>query len=83
MTKITKAVREVIKAYIDGTDYDVDTLRIGRDGSVSAIKSADKTFNGPETIRYFVGHIDDLLAQQAEEARMAAERASSRANDAR
>lgn len=53
--------RKQIKAIIDcTTDFDVETIIFHRDGSISAIKDADKTFNAPETERLLVGYVNDF-----------------------
>lgn len=61
MTSITRSQRAAIKRHLDATDYDVGTIRIDAAGNVTALKDADKTYNGPETMRYLVGHADDIL----------------------
>lgn len=61
MTKITKARRAAVVAIIKASrEYDADTVRISRDGIVTALKDADKTFAGHDPRRWTVGHIDDL-----------------------
>lgn len=53
--------RAAIVAMIDAeTDYDRETIRFHRDGTISAIKDANKTFNGPETIRQLVAFREDF-----------------------
>ena len=62
MTKITNARRAAARtALANSSQYDAGTMVISRDGMVTAIKDADKTCNGPETIRYNVAHIDDMV----------------------
>ena len=62
MTKITAAVRATIRTIIDDSrDYDVSTLVISRDGSVSAKKDADKTYAGYDSVRYLVGHVQEMV----------------------
>jgi len=62
MTKTTVARRSTVIAIIaDSREYDATTVRIGRDGSISALKDADKTFAGHDARRYSVGHIDDMV----------------------
>ena len=64
MTQITKAQRAALIAHIDAsTDYDVSTVRVHRDGTVTAVLDADKTFNGPHNDRMLVGYTDDLLVE--------------------
>lgn len=63
---MTKTQRAAIIAKIDAhTDYDANTVIIHRDGTISAILDANKTFNGPETTRILVGHVDDFTASNA------------------
>lgn len=58
MDKITRAA---IIAMIDAsTDYDASTITFHRDGSISAAKDADKTFNGRETGRFLVCYVSDF-----------------------
>lgn len=47
----------IIKTIDATTDYDASTVRIHRDGSISARKDANKTFK-PDTVRYLIGHVD-------------------------
>lgn len=55
------AERAAIVAKIEsGTDYDAATIKFHRDGLISAIKDADKTFSGPHYDRLLVGHIADF-----------------------
>jgi hypothetical protein len=62
MTHITNARRATVRAVLaNSSQYDATTMVIRRDGIVTAIKDADKTFNGTETIRYNVAHIDDIV----------------------
>ena len=62
MTRITNARREAALAVLTNSGrYDAATMVIGRDGWVSALKDADKTFGGPETVRCIVAHIDDMV----------------------
>lgn len=62
MLKITKTRREAARTVLaNSREYDADTMIISRDGMVTALKDADKTYNGPETIRYNVAHIDDMV----------------------
>lgn len=65
MTKtITRAQRDKVLRYIDrNTDYDIRTVRIAKNGDVTALKDADKTCNAPETTRYLVGRVGDFLFQ--------------------
>jgi len=44
------------------TDYDASTVIIHRDGTISAILDADKTFAGPHKMRTLVCFIEDLPA---------------------
>jgi len=58
---MTKTTRAAIIAMIDAnTDYDVDTIKFHRDGSITALKDANKTFNGPETDRLLVCFVSDF-----------------------
>lgn len=57
----TKTQRTAIIALIDeNTDFDAATIRFHRDGTISGIKDADKTVNGPETARLLIGHASDF-----------------------
>ena len=61
---ITRAQRALIKAYLSTeTKYDASTLRITRQGQVSARLDVDKTFAAPAYGRMFVGWLDDILAE--------------------
>ncbi len=61
---ITKADRDAIIDYVTNhTQYDERTVRISKDGDVSAVLDADKTFNGPETVRVLLGRVDEYLAE--------------------
>lgn len=67
MTKITTAIRATIRSIIaDSTEYDANTMRIGRDGEVTALKDADKTFAGNSGQRYLVGHVSDMVTPAGE-----------------
>lgn len=58
---MTKTNRTAIIALIDAsTDFDAATIKFHRDGTISGIKNADKTFNGPETDRILIGHVSDF-----------------------
>ena len=60
---MTKIERNVIIAKIDAnTDYDASTVIFHRDGRISAIKDADKTFSGPHSERLLVGYVEDFRA---------------------
>jgi hypothetical protein len=62
MTKITTARRAAARTVLaNSSQYDAETMVITREGMVTAIKDADKTYNAPETIRYDVAHIDDMV----------------------
>ena len=55
---MTKARRAAIIRTIDATtDYDAGTVRIHRDGSISARKDTNKTFKF-DPVRYLVGYVD-------------------------
>lgn len=57
------SIRKAITEHIESdTQYDVDTVVFEDDGTVSAIKDANKTFNGPHEVRLLVGDIRELLA---------------------
>jgi hypothetical protein len=59
--KMTKTQRAAIIQMIDGnTKYDASTVRISRNGEISAVLDADKTSHGPETARLLVGHVADF-----------------------
>ena len=67
MTAITLGDRALIVRYIDrATRYDPSTVIVHRAGNlagtVSAILDANKTFNGPETDRHYLGHTENVLA---------------------
>jgi hypothetical protein len=69
MSKITKAQRAIIKTWIaDETKYDAATVQITADGYVTAMLDADKTFNGPHTIRLLAGNVESMLAAAAAKA---------------
>lgn len=58
MTTINTAA---ITALIDAeTDFDADTIKFADDGTISGIKDADKTFNGPENERLLIGYVNDF-----------------------
>ena len=60
--QLTKTQRAAIVAYVaEHTQYDAETVRISKDGTVSAIKDANKTFNGPHTERIDIGSVADML----------------------
>jgi len=62
MTKITTARRAAVRTILaNSSEYDASTMVITREGMVTALKDADKTYNAPETIRYNVAHIDDMV----------------------
>lgn len=63
MTIITKTSRALIIKVIERSrEYDASTVRISRNGEVSALKDADKTFAGNDSTRYFVGYVSDMVA---------------------
>lgn len=65
--KITKAVRAGIVTLIDkSSDYSTEGVRIARNGDVTAVKDADKTFRGHGSMRYFVGHAERLVDQSGD-----------------
>lgn len=47
--------RANIIALLENSVYDTSTVRISRTGEVSAIMDANKTCNGPHTVRHFLG----------------------------
>ena len=58
---MTRTKRAAIVEMIDAaTSYDAATVQIHADGKISAIKDADKTFNGPHTDRLLVGWVSDF-----------------------
>ena len=62
--KVTATVRNAVRAILDASScFDAGTMVIGRDGLVSALKDANKTFNGPETMRWMVGYVADMVRQ--------------------
>ena len=63
MSKITTARRAVARSVLASSNqYDADTMVITRAGMVTAFRDADKIASAPKTIRYDVGHIDDMVA---------------------
>jgi sulfur relay (sulfurtransferase) DsrF/TusC family protein len=52
------ALRAILAA---SNAYDPDTMRISRDGVVSAQHDANKTMAGNVPGRFMVGYVDDLL----------------------
>jgi L-serine deaminase len=64
MIKITKTVRQNVRQLLaDSASYDADTMIISRDGAVSALKDANKTYAGHDPVRYLVGHVADMVPQ--------------------
>jgi len=62
-TEMTKLERTDIIAKIDtATDYDAATIRFHHDGTISALKDADKTYGGADGTRYLVGRVSDYAA---------------------
>jgi hypothetical protein len=62
MLKINATVRAAVRQVLSNSrEYDASTLRISRDGVVSALKDADKTFAGNDRRRYVVGHVDEIV----------------------
>lgn len=62
MTKITPNMRTTMRNILeDSRQYDASSMRIGRDGRVTARKDADKTFNGKPAHRYFIGYVTDMV----------------------
>jgi hypothetical protein len=62
MTKINAIIRNTVRAILaDSREFDASTMRISRDGSVSARKDADKTFRA-DAARYLVGNVRDMVA---------------------
>lgn len=60
---ISSAARAKIVAHIDvDTTFDASTIRIDRDGWVSAKRDPNKTSKAPETARILIGHADALIA---------------------
>ena len=58
---MTKNDRTAIIALIDAnTQFEAASVCFHRDGTISALRDADKTFNAPETVRCQVGHLDDF-----------------------
>lgn len=45
--------------------YVATTMRITRERMVTAVKDADKTFNAPETTRFAVCWLDDMVDSDA------------------
>jgi hypothetical protein len=57
---ITNARRNAAREFLnDSSAYEPDTMRITRDGVVTACKSADKR-PGCDSARYDVAHINDI-----------------------
>jgi hypothetical protein len=60
-TKITQARRSAARDMLDRHDrYDADTMRISRDGYVTACYSPDKVPGCNYRLRYYVGHLDAI-----------------------
>jgi hypothetical protein len=58
----TKTIRNTVRAILaDSREFDAATMRISRDGQVSARKDADKTFRA-DAGRYLVGNVRDMVA---------------------
>lgn len=58
----TDSIRKAITSYIETeTSYDASTVEFTDDEEVTAIKDANKTFNGPHDNRLVVGSISELL----------------------
>ena len=58
---MTKTERSAIVAKIEArTNYDVSTLRIAKDGTMTARLDSDKTFAGYDPKRYVVGNVRDF-----------------------
>jgi hypothetical protein len=61
MTTVSKTLRAAIVKYIAAnTSYGTASVRISRDGTVSAIKDANKTANGPHNVRCDVCSVADV-----------------------
>ena len=64
---ITKTVRATIRSIVaDSRRFDADTIRISRDGLVTAEEDYDKTFGAPRVggfpaPRSVVGQVDDMV----------------------
>lgn len=64
MIKITATVRAALRQVLaNSREYDATTLRVGRDGAVTALKDADKTYAGNDRTRYLVGYAADMVTQ--------------------
>lgn len=64
MLKINATVRAAIRTVLArSNEFDASTMRIARDGAVTALKDADKTFAGNDPVRYLVGHAQDMVRQ--------------------
>ena len=60
---ITASVRAIVLQIVSRSrEFDAETVRISRDGLVTARKDADKTFAGSDPSRYVVGHVDEMVA---------------------
>lgn len=61
---ITKTQRAAIKTILtNSAKYDASTMRITRDGIVTAKQDADKTFCGNDQNRYHIGYYGDMVTQ--------------------
>lgn len=59
---ISKATRQKIIQWLDASaQWDASTLRITADGTVTACKDADKTYNPRDTARYNVADVEDFM----------------------
>lgn len=59
---MTKSQRTKLIAIIDKTtNYDAASVRVTKDGKVTARLDANKTFNGPHNTRVFVGYANEIM----------------------
>lgn len=61
MSTIKQVRAAVVKYVAEQTRYDAETVRISKTSEVSAILDANKTFNGPHTVRCLVGQVEDIM----------------------
>lgn len=59
MTKTRRA--EIIKMIDENTNYEASSVRFHRDGTISALKDANKTYK-PDSTRYLVCRLSDFDA---------------------
>ncbi len=71
MLKIDATVRNAIRTVLTASEqYDAASMRIARNGSVTALKSADKTLVS-DNRRYLVGYASDMVRKAPQNWRQA------------